>query len=734
MKGLKEKTAGRLSLYHKYHNEIRMTAVFLGLILIPSGVLGYLSWRAIESEKALSQDRLRESYGQFARLAAREIDDELNAAEESWIQPIDAIFKRGHSQITPEEIENLTQDEPLIAAVFLLSTPGEVVYPPGVSLKDESLYSKNWENESYVREYELFKEMVSRGEELEYLEYDLDGAMSCYRQILAKVANRQFRAMAESYIGRALTKKSDWTAALQIFQNLLAKYPEVRDVNKMYLRFLAQYQMAVCLESLQRDQEAIATLLTLNKDLQERSDAINNLQYSFFLEQIQTLAQRLLSSPLLTDPASYQAQFDVLAEQSKKHISQKYFLQLLDRQLNKMIINRRPYREKFRYVSDEAEGEPFLLAYRALPDQRGIYTSGILALEIDLAELSQRLFPRILRNLKFSEQVALAILNEQGGYVIGTLQPAGEPIAVQTLSEPFDFWHVAIYLIGTPPLSQKWDFRTTLGFWLIGLLMLSILIGTWIFIRRARHEAYLSQMKSTFVSSVSHELRTPLTSINMLAELLEMQLTNESAGAAENLNGNARQYLQVIRREGERLQRLIENVLDFSKVEKGMKQYNFEYEDAGAVVRRAVESFRPHAEAQGFTLEMQISETLPEVRMDADAISQAVLNLLSNAVKYSEQVKKISVRAYQMDSQIAIEVADRGIGIEAADLPKIFDEFYRVDQRLNSQKQGGMGLGLTLVRHIVSAHGGDIKVQSEAGKGSTVTMMIPVPVSVKETG
>jgi signal transduction histidine kinase len=329
--------------------------------------------------------------------------------------------------------------------------------------------------------------------------------------------------------------------------------------------------------------------------------------------------------------------------------------------------------------------------------------------------------------------VTLAILSKKGDYVIGTARPADQPIAVQALAAPFDFWQVAIYLSDAQIRSRQMDFRLTLGLWLISLLLLSILSGAYLFVRRARREAHLSQMKSTFVSNVSHELRTPLASIKMLAELMEMQLQGRLTYPLKNGQEKTGQYLSVIRRESDRLGRLIENVLDFSKIERGFKQYSFDYEDLAAVLRLAIESFRPHAEANGFSLTVEIAEGLPEVRMDADAISQVMLNLLSNAVKYSDEVKKIHVRAYPAwrDAAIVVEVADRGIGIDAAEIPKIFQDFYRVDQRLSSQKQGGIGLGLTLVRHIVRAHGGEVSVRSEVGRGSIFIFTLPIsPVHV----
>ncbi|MDZ7342956.1 MAG: HAMP domain-containing histidine kinase [candidate division KSB1 bacterium] len=712
------------TLKHR-RSEIRLALIFLGLILIPSGLLGYFSWRAIENEKLLARERLGESYRQFARLAAHEIDFELEEVEKRWSNAAKEIFKKNDRRPSPRDLALLAEKDSLIAACFLFTAPGQIEYPPGLVLPQETAAPETLRSETLAREHEFFNKLVAAGEELEYRAFDLDGAIAVYREMLSKISSPQLRGMAESYIGRALQKKGDWPAALATFQKLLAEYGEVRDLNKMYLRFLAQYQIAVCLENMGQDQQAIETLLDLNQDLLERSDAISGQQYSDFLEQAQMLATRLLVSPSLTEPARYRAQFEALAEQGKKLMSQQYFLQLLDRQLNKVVVERKRFRTKFRYISDATAHAPFLLAYHFLPDASRNYITGLVGLQIDLAHLRRHLLPVFHRHLRSGEDLALALRHDKGDYVIGQPEPDHKLVATQNLSTPFDFWQVAVYVNDTLPPAPRWDFRTALGLWLISILLLSIFLGVFFFIRQARQQAHLSRMKSTFVSNVSHELRTPLASIKMLAELLEMQLCGRAPAA--NHTEKAKQYLGVIRRECDRLGRLIENVLNFSKIERGFKQYNFEYEDPAEILRLAVETFRPHAEAEGFSLTADFAENLPELRLDADAIAQVMLNLLSNAVKYSDEVKEIHVRAYRDGAVVAVEVADRGIGIASTEIPKIFDDFYRVDQTLGANKQGGMGLGLTLARHIVRAHGGDITVRSEVGRGSTFTFTLPIP-------
>src|SRR5262249_58455451 len=200
------------------------------------------------------------------------------------------------------------------------------------------------------------------------------------------------------------------------------------------------------------------------------------------------------------------------------------------------------------------------------------------------------------------------------------------------------------------------------------VMLLSIMMGGSVFITRARRQAYLSRAQTTFVSNVTHELRTPLTSIRMFAELLEGQIGDAASGLAGRAGSRAAQQVRIIRQECERLSRLIDRVLDFSRMERHMRQYHFEPEDLVQVVSDAVETFRPQAEKLGFTMRLTVEGTFPEQPLDSDAISQVMLNLLNNAVQFSLEEKDIQVRVHQQGALVAIEVTDRGIGIEPRNL------------------------------------------------------------------
>jgi signal transduction histidine kinase/predicted negative regulator of RcsB-dependent stress response len=707
--------------------DIWMALVFLGLIIVPSGLLGYFSWRALQNEKLLSRERLVRSYNRFARLAALQIDKELDKIEKRWLRALEKITKENQDEYTVEVLNRLVQKEALITEYYYFSAPGKLIYPQEMRLSGDVSSREMQEKNTYLENYEFFEKYTEKGENLEYYDSDLAGALTVYRRVFRTVRDRQLQGVTKSYIGRVLMKQGNWDDALRQLRELLRDYSDVRDLNGMLLSLWAEYQIVICLESLGSDQEAIEALLQLNRNLLEQSDAINTVQYSNFIDEINSQLPRLFSSPLLKRKAFYKREFAALAKTNKKQISQRFFVAFFNRKLNEGIIGHKKPRNYFKYYSGEAANEPYLLGSIFLADGGRPQIRGLIGIHANLMELRQKLFPAIIKNLNFGKDAQLAIVNNRNEIVIGEAPAQSRMIAVKKIARPFDFWQVAIFLEEGEKLLPENSIKTTIGLWLISLLLLSILLGAYIFIRRAQREAHLSQMKSTFVSSLSHELRTPLASIKMLAELLEMQFAKASDVSVEKLKQRGGEYLGVIHRESERLGRLIDNLLDISRIERGDKKYYFEYEEIAAIIMMAVESIRPQIEAEGFLLMMEVADDLPEVRIDADAISQVILNLVSNAMKYSDSERKISIRAYAQNRCVHVEVADKGVGIAPSEQQKVFDRFYRVDQKLNTTKQGGVGIGLTLVRQIVTDHGGKVHVESEPGKGATFTFTLPVP-------
>lgn len=352
-------------------------------------------------------------------------------------------------------------------------------------------------------------------------------------------------------------------------------------------------------------------------------------------------------------------------------------------------------------------------------------TNLIFGAQLSLSALKQGL-KTLLEGLEpaLQQDIAVAVLDDSAKPV-ALSQPGFQahwkhPFVSTEIGESLPHWEVAVYLLNPDKLTRSAHLlRLTLGL-LVALLLLSIAIGSWLIVNDLKRQLTLARQKTDFVSNVSHELKTPLTSIRMFSELLaEGRVTDPK---------KRQSYLNIITAESSRLTRLINNVLDFSRMERGEKKYDMRKLDLVLLIREAAETFRPHLESVGFRFECQWPETAIEVNGDRDALAQVVLNVLSNAEKYSGAGKEITLRIelrHEPLRHVELQVLDRGLGVPGGCEERIFEKFYRTHDSLSSGIQGS-GLGLTLARQIARAHGGDLVYQPREGGGSCFVLRLPV--------
>ena len=299
----------------------------------------------------------------------------------------------------------------------------------------------------------------------------------------------------------------------------------------------------------------------------------------------------------------------------------------------------------------------------------------------------------------------------------------GTPEVERNLEGAFPGLTLAIKLRGTT-LAAIGERFARISFLTLAALSLVLAGGIALTYRNVTKEMALARLKSDFVSNVSHELRTPLSLIRLYAETLEMgRLTSPE---------KYQEYYRIIRKESERLTSLINNILDFSRIEAGRKEYDFRETDMRELVHATLDSYRYQIEQNGFQFEEKIDE-VPPLRVDREAMARSLLNLVNNALKYSQDRKFIGVNLYRDNGSVKLEVVDQGIGIPHQEQQKIFEKFYRVGDPLVHNTKGS-GLGLSLVRHIVQAHGGDVSVDSAPGQGSKFTIALPVKSAPLQPG
>jgi signal transduction histidine kinase len=249
------------------------------------------------------------------------------------------------------------------------------------------------------------------------------------------------------------------------------------------------------------------------------------------------------------------------------------------------------------------------------------------------------------------------------------------------------------------------------------VLALTLLAGSYFIMRSINREVAVARLQSEFVSAVSHEFRTPLTSLRQLSEML-------SKGRVPTEDLRQKSY-DILSRESERLQRLVESLLDFGRIEARAFRYHYEDLDPAMLVGGVVAEFQEKAAAQGYRVELETAGEYPLIHADGDALGLALRNLLDNAVKYSPDCRTVWVEMAREQGRLAIRVRDQGIGIPASEQKEIFKKFVRGTGSRTAHVQG-TGIGLAMARHIVEAHGGEIRLESEPGKGSTFTILLPL--------
>jgi len=323
---------------------------------------------------------------------------------------------------------------------------------------------------------------------------------------------------------------------------------------------------------------------------------------------------------------------------------------------------------------------------------------------------------RIYGGIESSRNLSVQVLGPEGSVFAMVREPSGSADYGTALMEgPFEGYAIRVAPTGNAPVS--WARRFVIIEVAFISLMGLVIIGATLFgLRYTVRQLELARIKSSFVSNVSHELKTPISLIRLAVETLEMRRYT----APEQ----AERFIRQIGRETQRLSQLVDNILDFARLEAGQRVFKFTDVDLSDVVRDTLDSYRLRLEDQGFSLAVDVPEHLPMIRGESNALAQCLLNLLDNAMKYSRTRKELRVSAAAANGEVSISVTDRGIGISPRDQRRVFEKFVRLETGLVHDVKGA-GLGLSLVDQIVRAHGGRVEITSALGEGSTFTLVFP---------
>jgi signal transduction histidine kinase/tetratricopeptide (TPR) repeat protein len=697
----------------------KIVLIFFLAILLPALVVGYMSLGAFAKRREAVRRVLESNLWISGESALRSVEAALLEREKAALQVGNfsdlSGLESGLLPVAQPDAGGVAESPGFPGSPFLLDSEYRIAVPITGSERPSLSSAEELAPESD------FSKAFRRAEALEFSRKDFAGAAQAYRESSSRAPSDREKAMALEASARCLMSSGNLKEARSAYGELAVKYGRIQDKAGHFFGLTSGLQVYEIEKRQQRGAAGLQALLKLYQGVQDGNWLVSLPEYEFFAAEIQSL----IETGLRTGGApEIDKVFQAFKDRPSPYLEALLFTEFLKKDVVPEIKERMgvsSFRSGLqlqpdRLLANRSEGY-CLVSFSPFPnfDKGRTYYGGFCW---DLESLKKSLLPEILGEISKKTGLMLENIEEdrQGPPAAG-----GELAPKDSLLLTYRQFPLPWKLLVTQPALDELERTARRENFLYGALLAFIvvlmLLGAFLLGRDISREAETTRLKTEFVHNISHELKTPLTLIRLYGETLQRK---------ENLTEEERrESYEIITKESERLSHLINNVLDFSRIDMGRKEFTFTKSSLSQVVKETLDSYRYHLEKKGFAVREDISPDLPEMNFDREAMASALINLLSNAMKFSPSDKEVTVRLFRRDTVAVLQVADKGIGISQQDLPGIFKRFYRAKNSLVSGT-GGSGLGLTLVKHTAEAHGGTVEVESEPGKGSVFSIILPI--------
>jgi signal transduction histidine kinase len=648
--------------------------LLVSITLALATALVWLGWLLVRQDRSLERQRAREQLESAAAAVTTALKGRLARVDAQLVRIAALPASEAHAALS-----NWGTD--LSSGALVLGQPGSRVegYPSGRLLAYPGLPAFEGTTPS----------AFAAAERLEFRTRNLDSAAAVYSD-LANSSGRDLRAGALLRLGRTLRKAGKHPEALAAYRRLGDL--DSADAGGVPAGLAGRYAALELLEPLPPTQSSRAEAESLLTDLLTGRWRLSRSAFEYHLTAVRNRLDG--GTPPRALPSSARGTEAPILTLAVDSLWAEWAGAGAVRSVGRRVL-----------VIDST---PVLAIWRSEPGKWFAWLATVTHLEgswrPELDSVLQR------------DGVQAGVKDSSGMRMLSDLVPETEPELVHSLAELGLPWFVEVARLDrTSDDEGLADRRRIL---LAGLLVAAslALVGTYAVTRAVGRELHVARLQSDFVSAVSHEFRTPLTSLRQLTELL----SSDRVATEER----RRTYYDVLRRESLRLHRLVEGLLDFGRMEAGRREYRLEPVDAGELVRGVVGEFQAEPACAGHRISLELPPPPCGVRADREALARALWNLLDNAVKYSPDAAEIVIAVARENGRVAIEVRDRGPGIPEAEQQSIFEKFVRGTAAHTSGARG-TGLGLAMVRTIAGAHGGQVRVSSAVGEGSTFTLVLP---------
>jgi signal transduction histidine kinase len=659
----------------------KLTVIFISAVIASGSILAYLSINNISNLKELTEKRVLEEQKNLAAIISENIQDEINNIAGRFTESISNSIKDNNDAIKFFDTLELVRNS------FIIDRNGNFLCPWFI----DGLESKTEKNPS-----ERFKTNYIWAERAEFIEKDFKKARQFYLASLGESSDEIDSVKTLNALARISVKMENGKKALIYYSTVTSKYYSVLDWYGFPYVYYAMPQII-----------KIAGPSDMEMVLQEINSCLSRMDAG-------DIPLNHSTDNILSQFTSWAGKKEI---NNEKHAEVSELIQRIKSRLTFIDRNAEVIRgslfEEMR-KEDPLIGDRYTALNGMSQDPAELILINLEAdspagFTISLDQLWSKVSGKELtEGMEFAYEVELK--EEVNG-----MNSSGNRLATFAEISPYFPGHQVLIKLKNERLIDEFVKRRSRIYGIaLALFLGGMILGVLLILRDISREEHLAQLRSDFVSNVTHELKTPLTSVQLFTESIILDRINSEA--------DKREYLRIILKETESLKRMINNILEFSKKEKGKLEYKFEEVNVTSLVNMAINDLDYWLVEKGFTIQTQVENNVTATA-DPAALKQAIINLLSNAIKFSRNRKEIMVGLREEEEAVIIEVEDKGIGIPEDQKDLIFEAFYRVGQK-DAEDISGTGLGLTVVKEIIEAHHGKIFVESRLNEGSKFTIIL----------
>ena len=672
-------------------------------IVLPCIILGVLAYRGVKNDQVLLEREARKMVLTTSQGLISEIIDDFRHVEDNFLSLTDSTSIPKNKLFGDSSLSAFTNNNPIISGTFFLNKGNELFLLDNHILYNSTIHKETKDVSASPNLIKIFEQ----GWNYEYRIKDYEEAIKYYNKALLTTIKDNEKAAILVSITRLQKKLNKKGEALETYKTLLKSYSDIYIEGELHVGVISMLESSQLYLELG---DTIQHIKTINSLLTNIKNAKWKITQAAFANSLESIMERIDGLKNVTKKPMdlLDVSDSLLAEINKRELNSNY---LLGFHFIKESNNLFKSLGNHQYLRSNTGNSYFIFLNQ---NSKNLTWGLIYNQEFLLKQMLKSRLMTLSTELGFEWE----IINNNGDVLEGTENLKDNINTINfNFPNPLPSWTLILLPEENLGIATVVFKNQGVFFYIFLLILIILTFGLYFTMFIVNNELRISQLKSNFISTVSHEFKSPLTAIRQMAEML-----NDGRVPADD---RKQKYYKAMLKETNRLNLLINNMLDFSKMEVGQKSFHFEKGNLADITEEMVLSMRNYWGDKDFEIAFILNDIIPNSYFDKESIKQVLQNLIDNACKYSGNSKNVEIEVKTDNTNILLTVKDYGIGIKEKDVKELFNRFFRSDDVLE-QRIKGSGIGLTIVKQIIEKHRGELHVKSEYGIGSQFEVVLPI--------